>query len=138
MCRSSQHILHQIEWTGKLNYHIGVTMHNTANVKHIKVIHRGVHGWKRRYHFGRLALLCICNAPWIEGTTAKAIYGRKIKDFNVHSCCNCGGWFHKYCLRACGIQVPKRTCRGFSLSIVQNTKHYSMEPPSVYKYLHFR
>ena len=57
----------------------------------------------------KVKLLCICNSPWIEGTTAKAIYGSKIKDFDVHSCCNCGGWFHKYCLRACNIRVPKRT-----------------------------
>ena len=33
-----------------------------------------------------VALLCICHSPWIEGTTSKAIYGDKQKEFNVHNC----------------------------------------------------
>lgn len=57
----------------------------------------------------QVKLYCICQTPWIEGTTAKAIYGSKLKDFNAHTCCHCGNWFHNHCLRACGIPVPKRT-----------------------------
>ena len=42
----------------ELNNHTGVTMHNAVNVNNIKVIHRGVQGWKRRYHFGWFTILC--------------------------------------------------------------------------------
>ena len=54
-------------------------------------------------------LLCICHSPWIEGSTSKAIYGKMQREFNMHICCECGNWFHKYCLSSCGINPPKKT-----------------------------
>ena len=54
-------------------------------------------------------LYCLCKSPWIEGTTSKAIYGKIQKEFNSHACAKCSNWFHKYCLRICGITPPKRT-----------------------------
>ena len=55
-----------------------------------------------------IALYCICHTPWIEGSTSKAIYGANQKQFNSHRCCKCNNWFHKYCLKICGIKLPKR------------------------------
>lgn len=37
------------------------------------------------------------------------MYGKKQKEFNAHICCNCRNWFHKYCLRTCELQPPKKT-----------------------------
>ena len=52
---------------------------------------------------------CLCRTPWIEGTTSLAIYGsKKQKNFNMHMCCKCEQWFHKYCLSLCHLQLPKR------------------------------
>ena len=52
---------------------------------------------------------CLCHTPWIEGTTSLAIYGsKKQKNFNMHMCCKCEQWFHKYCLSLCHLQLPKR------------------------------
>ena len=56
-----------------------------------------------------IEVYCLCQTTWIEGTTAKAIYGPRHKEFNAHSCCECGNWFHYHCLKACGVAVPKRT-----------------------------
>lgn len=49
-------------------------------------------------------LLCLCRSPWIEGTTSKAVYGERQKEFNVHSCIKCNNWFHAYCLKLCNIK----------------------------------
>ena len=51
-----------------------------------------------------VSLLCICCCPWIEGTTSRAIYGDRQKEFNVHNCVKCLNWFHTYCLKLCNIK----------------------------------
>ena len=56
-----------------------------------------------------IELLCVCQTPWIEGTTSKAIYGTQQKEFIIHVCCKCARWYHNHCLHVCGIPVPKRT-----------------------------
>ena len=53
-------------------------------------------------------LYCYCLTPWIEGTTSYAIYGDKQKDYNVYNCSECDNWYHKCCLAACHIPIPKR------------------------------
>ena len=57
----------------------------------------------------KVVLYCLCQSPWIEGTTSKAIYGKDQKEFNSHACVKCENWFHKHCLHVCGIKPPKRT-----------------------------
>ncbi len=52
-------------------------------------------------------LICICRTPWIEGSTSKAVYREKQKQFNSHRCCTCQGWFHHYCLSMYHVDVPK-------------------------------
>ena len=56
----------------------------------------------------RVQLYCYCLTPWIEGTTSFAIYGDKQKDYNVYNCSGCDNWYHKCCLAACHIPIPKR------------------------------
>ena len=56
-----------------------------------------------------VGVYCLCQTTWIEGSTAKAIYGPQLKEYNAHSCCECGNWFHNHCLKACRVSVPKRT-----------------------------
>ena len=64
----------------------------------------------------RVRLYCYCHTPWIEGTTSYAVYGDKQKDYNAYNCSGCDNWFHKYCLLACHIPIPKRKsdflCKG--------------------------
>lgn len=57
----------------------------------------------------KVKMHCLCQTSWIEGETAKAIYGSKVKEYNAHKCCECGNWFHHHCLKECCISVPKRT-----------------------------
>ena len=56
----------------------------------------------------QVQLYCYCLTPWIEGTTSHAIYGDKQKDYNVYNCSGCDNWYHKCCLTACQIPIPKR------------------------------
>jgi len=53
-------------------------------------------------------LYCYCQTPWIDGSTSAALYGDSQRDFNMYNCSVCDNWFHKYCLTACGITIPKR------------------------------
>ena len=52
-------------------------------------------------------IYCLCQSPWIEGATSKAIYGEKQKSFDCHICTKCDGWFHHYCLAKVGEKIPK-------------------------------
>ena len=59
-------------------------------------------------------LLCFCYTPWIEGSTSKALYGKKKqKIFNVHCCSNCNNWYHTHCLQFLGIEVSKKRSDSF-------------------------
>ena len=53
-------------------------------------------------------MLCFCMTTWLDGTTSKAIYGDQQKEFNMYQCTLCAMWYHKYCLKACGLKVPGR------------------------------
>lgn len=57
----------------------------------------------------KVSLLCHCLTPWVDGSTSVAIYGTRQKEFNVHRCSKCNTWYHSFCLRMCGFDVPKRT-----------------------------
>ena len=52
-------------------------------------------------------LYCHCFCPWIDGTSAARIFGKDLKEFNLHQCCQCQNWFHFSCLKERGI-IPKR------------------------------
>ena len=56
-------------------------------------------------------LICrpTCRSPWIEGSTSRAIYGEKQKEFASHVCSKCKNWFHYFCLRQSNVKVPNRT-----------------------------
>ena len=56
----------------------------------------------------KIQLLCVCLTPWIDGSTSKAIYQEKQKEYNVYQCSHCKNWYHKYCLKYCGVKVPGR------------------------------
>ena len=43
-------------------------------------------------------LLCVCQTPWVEGTTSKATYGTQQKELNIHVCCKCARWHHNHYL----------------------------------------
>ena len=34
----------------------------------------------------KIQLLCVCLTPWIDGSTSKAIYQEKQKEYNVYVC----------------------------------------------------
>ena len=55
----------------------------------------------------KVSLYCHCFRPWIDGTSAAKIFGKEVKEFNMHQCCQCQNWFHFGCLKARGI-IPKR------------------------------
>ena len=84
-----------------------------------------------------IEVYCLCQNIWIEGTTAKAIYGPQNKEFNAHSCCECGTWFHCHCLKACGVAVLKRT-KDFHLPLLQENNHNTMGPSQICEYLQNR
>ena len=52
-------------------------------------------------------MLCFCMTAWLDGTTSKAVYGEQ-QEFNMYQCCFCSMWYHKYCLKTCGLKVPGR------------------------------
>ena len=41
----------------------------------------------------KVTLICICNTPWIEGSTLVAMYGE------MHVAFKCSKWYHTYCLK---------------------------------------
>ena len=53
-------------------------------------------------------LLCMCKTAWIDGTTSKAIYQERQKEYNAYQCFLCKNWFHMQCLKYCGVMVPGR------------------------------
>ncbi len=70
-------------------------------------------------------LICICQTPWIEGSTSKAVYREKQKQFNSHRCCTCLRWFHYYCLSMCHVDVPQDfNCPNYMipLTLTENTE----------------
>ena len=72
-------------------------------------------------------LYCYCKSPWVDGSTSAAIYGNSQRDFNMYNCSTCDDWFHKYCLTACGIVIPKRNadfvCNAYSKPELLQWKH---------------
>ena len=58
-------------------------------------------------------LFCYCQTPWVDGSTSAALYGNSQRDFNMYNCSKCDNWFHKYCLSACDITIPKRNADFF-------------------------
>lgn len=55
-------------------------------------------------------LHCLCKCPWIDGSTARALFNNtNCKKFNMHCCCRCSTWYHFYCLEQCKVKLPKRT-----------------------------
>ena len=71
-----------------------------------------------------IELPCVCQTPWIEGTTSKAIYGTQQKEFNIHVCCKCARWYHNHCLHVCGIPVPKRTHDFFCPNVISHQLYH--------------
>jgi len=67
-------------------------------------------------------LYCYCQTPWVDGSTSAAIYGNAQRDYNMHNCSKCDNWFHKYCLIACSIAIPKQNA-----DFVCNARITSME-----------
>ena len=68
-----------------------------------------------------------CKSFWVDGSTSAAIYGNSQWDFNMYNCSICDNWFHKYCLIACGIVIPKQNaylvCNACSIPESLQWKH---------------
>ena len=43
----------------------------------------------------KVTSICICNTPWIEGSTSTAVYGEMQEEFNAHNCLKCNEWYHE-------------------------------------------
>ena len=71
-------------------------------------------------------LFCYCQTPWVDGSTSAALYGNSQRDFNMYNCSKCDNWFHKYCLSACDITIPKRNAN-FFLQCMYCTRISSMD-----------
>ena len=56
----------------------------------------------------KVTLICICNTPWIEGSTSAAIYGEMQQEFNAHCCLKCNKWYHTYCLKYYNLSLPSK------------------------------
>ena len=56
----------------------------------------------------KVTSICICNTPWIEGSTSTAVYGEMQEEFNAHNCLKCNEWYHTHCLRYYNVSLPSR------------------------------
>ena len=62
-------------------------------------------------------LICICNTPWIEGSTSIAMYGEMQQEFNAHCCLKCTKWYHTHCLKYYNLSRPSKKQTLFACSV---------------------